>query len=100
MLRSASSAKPTSKPSLNGRMVVMCSSVRLAERSPAAVPAKTRWPGAKTASGASVMASTTTSPRMPCALRTRPTIMNSGVVIAVMPGGLRLFRLLGEQVPR
>ena len=38
-------------------------------------------PDAKTASGASVMTSTTTSPRMPCALRTRPTMMNAGGVI-------------------
>ena len=46
--------------------------------SPDAVPAMTRRPGAKTASGASVIASTTRSPRMPCALRTRPTMISSG----------------------
>src|SRR3954471_6875442 len=59
----------------------MCSSARLGARSPSAVPAKTRRPDAKTASGSSVIVSTTTSPRMPCALRTRPTMMNSGLVI-------------------
>src|SRR5471032_1175956 len=46
--------------------------------SPPAVPAKTRRPDANTASGSSVSVSTTTSPRMPCALRTRPTMMNAG----------------------
>src|SRR6476661_1482395 len=54
--------------------------------SPLAVPAKTRWPDAKIASGASVIGSTTTSPRTPCALRTRPTMMNAGVVIVRWSG--------------
>src|SRR6476469_8991235 len=68
----------------------MCSSCREGAMSPEAVPAKTRRPDAKIASGASVIVSTTTSPRMPWALRTRPTMMNSGVVIAVSPSVLRL----------
>src|SRR6476660_8229269 len=58
--------------------------------SPLAVPAKTRWPDAKIASCTSLIGSTTTSPRIPCALRTRPTMMNAGVVIWPSLGFLRL----------
>src|SRR6267378_2236447 len=46
--------------------------------SPSVVPAKTRLPDAKTTSGLSVRGSTTTSPRIPCALRISPTIAYSG----------------------
>src|SRR3982751_6439411 len=50
-------------------------------RSPPWVPAKTRLPDAKTTSGWSVRGSTTTSPRIPCALRISPTIAYSGSAI-------------------
>src|SRR5829696_1537393 len=85
-VRSGISAKATRSPSLNGRLDSTWSSVPFGARSPVAVPAKTRRPDAKIASGASVIGSTTTSPRMPCALRTRPTMMNAGVVIASSSG--------------
>src|SRR5687767_14453163 len=71
-------SKRTSRPSRNGRTASTASSAPSRARSPPAVPAKTRRPGANTASGASVNGSTTTSPRMPCAFRIRPTIANSG----------------------
>src|SRR6185436_9978787 len=51
-------------------------------RSPLVVPAKTRLPAAKTTSGLSVRGSTTTSPRIPCALRISPTIAYSDAGIA------------------
>src|SRR6185436_5924083 len=51
-------------------------------RSPLVVPAKTRLPDAKITSGLSVRGSTTTSPRIPCALRTSPTIAYSDAGIA------------------
>ena len=40
--------------------------------------------GAKTASGSSVIGSTTRSPRMPCALRTRPTMMSCVVSTSIV----------------
>src|SRR5215210_2473900 len=64
-------------------------------RSPLESPAKTRLPDAKTTSGLLVRGSTTTSPRIPCALRISPTIAYSGPDIAgagLCPGGRLFFR--------
>src|SRR5438270_1804030 len=61
---------------------------RAGARSPVAVPAKTRLPGAKITSGLSVRASTTTSPRIPCALRISPTIAYSDAGIVGEPAAL------------
>src|ERR1700704_5275671 len=74
------------RPFLKGceRLIVrvgICSSPltsRATASSPSVVPAKTRLPDAKTTSGLSVSGSTTTSPRIPCALRISPTIAYSG----------------------
>src|SRR3954469_2889246 len=68
-------------------------------RSPPWVPAKTRLPDAKTTSGRSVRGSTTTSPRIPCALRISPTIAYSGSAIGGSGalGADCFVRLLGER---
>src|ERR1051325_10184007 len=65
----------------------MCNSRPSFAASPVEVPARSRRPDTKIASGASVIGSTTRSPRTPCALRTRPTIISSG--------GVTSIRLLG-----
>ena len=83
-VRSAMPSNATMNPPLNGRRPKRRAARRgPGARSPSAVPAKTRRPDAKTASGASVIGSTTSSPRMPCALRTRPTMMILGRVMVV-----------------
>src|SRR6266566_9856879 len=70
-------------------------------RSPFGVPAKTRLPDAKTTSGLSVRGSTTTSPRIPCALLISPTIAYSGSAIcdrfALGAGRGRFVRLLADR---
>src|SRR5437763_9395014 len=87
-------------PSLKRDARSMCSSRLSGATSPRTVPASTRCPGAKTASGASVIGSTTSSPRMPCAFRTRPTITNSaspsrwaGALMRASLGGAALGRV-------
>src|ERR1700741_4162726 len=62
---------------------------RAAASSPVGVPAKTRLPDAKITSGLSVRGSTTTSPRIPCALRISPTIAYSDAGIFRTAGALR-----------
>src|SRR5690348_4981198 len=93
-VRSSSPAKCTIKPPLKGEAATISSSWPFFARSPDAVPANTRRPGAKTASGSSVIGSTTRSPRMPCALRTRPTMIRSGGTVAMLRP-LRALFLLG-----
>src|SRR6266508_1157908 len=68
------------RPPLKGRDDSTTSDVAgsSAGTSPLRSPANTRRPSAKTASGASVSGSTTTSPRIPCAFRIIPTTANAG----------------------
>src|SRR5574340_789733 len=56
--------------------------------SPSRVPTTRRAPAAKTAAGASVIGSTTRSPRMPWAFRSRPTIRRRGAVTSLRRGRL------------
>src|SRR5687768_2598413 len=79
-LRSVTSENLTIMPALNGRAASIVS-VRSSAASPLASPMKTRRPDANTASGASVSGSIATSPRIPCALRIRPTIANAWAVM-------------------
>src|ERR1700704_3494919 len=84
------------RPFLKGceRLIVrvgICSSPltsRATASSPSVVPAKTRLPDAKITSGLSVSGSTTTSPRIPCALRISPTIAYSDAGIVRKTGAL------------
>src|SRR5690348_1416606 len=70
------------------RVLSTVSGIASGNGSPSAVPAKRRRPAEKTSAGASVSGSTMTSPRIPCALRNRPTIMSSGVVTSRSLGRL------------
>src|ERR1700681_3583308 len=73
---------------------------RTTEGSPLEFPARTRLPDAKITSGLSVSGSTTTSPRIPCALRISPTIAYSGSDMcdwAVLGAGGCFVRLLADR---
>src|SRR5205085_9646885 len=72
---------------------------RVGARSPLGVPAKARLPDAKITSGLSVRGSTTTSPRIPCALRISPTIAYSDPGIFGEPAALG-GRLVGSFADR
>lgn len=76
--RSVISVKWMMYPPLNGVDDSMRSVGRPLAGSPDAVPATRRRPTENTASASSVIGSTTRSPRMPCAFRTRPTMISSG----------------------